>query len=1230
MSLPLSAALAITLGAVAVTAMHQFLERRVKGKLTHIHTNDTLFDKQKYGHILNYDRYSLILHGQPTLILSGEFHYWRLPDQSRWRPILEQYRSAGLNCIRIYFHWGFHSPQQGLYDFEKGTNRDIDYLLTLCEELGLYVLAAPGPYICAETQAGGFPIWLAAKREIRLRHMKTNFWKEYDPLFMEYCVEYLQHILPIIAKHQITNAADIDTDPKAVINKANSGCVIGLQIENEAFQHVFGYPIGLHDDMRMLAKTARDCRITVPLFTNDGFEQGSFIVKDDPSRKKNDFGIDLYGFDKYVVFTPNSEPSSWVFGRDPSFLQEWDPAIVVSELDKMEKKVRGFGHANNRSPIFIPELQGGWFNHYGIQYTYDAIYRFYGDQYTRLMLDTVFSQGSTMLNFYMFYGGTNWGTLGDSDVYTSYDYSASIREYGLMSGRLRKLRQGILFLQSFSDIMVRTDPALTGSFISTFSIRSSLDNTICQQRLSQASSHQGHVRLIFMRNFSKEKQDRFYLELVRRSAPPAQRKKSKEDGIVARLWCCLAYKASYIALANYTTVVNPDIHLILSATPIVIRAFASNGKKEVWIAALAASGPTEMAFSSSVAMREAGGLFPSGLGPDEGIKLQGPPGDTTIAVLSVPEGPKSAHVTLAGSKKHDSSESLLHIIFLDQTVLSTLYCYYDNRHSETAASNRAAPAAAATAPLGDQQASQLQNVKKGPTTPMLVTWGSYNTIYNPQHKTLTVESTDSQNELYVLLFDHEQQQQQYQSSWSSPDVLSASSESVSIHGTGLPLQLFKLRENQTATLTRKLATEYIHQHSRLDVGISLKGWETRTTDFNQYDWKDCPRKSPKSDLFQKVSLDFLFTSGHIVYKGTFKTRQKRSNEGTSLLSSFNNTKTPVSLKINMRNRAIVFVNGVCIGSHMTYSRQLISPGAKMGYDPIAFGSHTLLITQEALQAAKAQVPTSSGDNNNHDHQHYHEQKHEIIIVIDSFGQSRQPFVVNDIRNPRGLLSARVYGKDVVKGSEVWQVAGVDVTQIDMAYSSTGFPDEHSSKGWKGVTTTADSKKQPLRVIPNNGVSWWRTRFEGPPSSSSPSPSSSSTTGDPSYTINIPLCCRIEGEFSGMIILNGVLVGRYFGSDSPQHDFYLMDGLVHKAESGKLNELTIVMYGDKETVIGNTNDFNRSNDNNNIRITVLPWIVEDAQGELGQWSGNTAFMLDTEEAQQLKAGPFWTLKQTINI
>src|SRR4051794_30146495 len=151
-------ALAIPTGLVA---FYVWLLQSRKGTLP-ITTTECAYDRAKYGHILNWDKYCLYIHGNPTLILSGEFHYWRLPDRSRWENILKKYRAGGFNCIRIYFHWGFHSPDEGIYKFDD--NRDIDYLLDLCEKLGLYVLAAPGPYICAETQVGGFPTWLAAKK----------------------------------------------------------------------------------------------------------------------------------------------------------------------------------------------------------------------------------------------------------------------------------------------------------------------------------------------------------------------------------------------------------------------------------------------------------------------------------------------------------------------------------------------------------------------------------------------------------------------------------------------------------------------------------------------------------------------------------------------------------------------------------------------------------------------------------------------------------------------------------------------------------------------------------------------------------------------------------------------------------------------------------------------------------------------------------------------------------
>ncbi|KAF9968719.1 hypothetical protein BGZ70_009641 [Mortierella alpina] len=1096
----LTLTVSLALGLVGLS-LHRFLEHRTLGSLKHIHTQDTLYDKNKYGHILDFDKHSLIL--------SGEFHYWRLPDRSRWRPILEQYRSAGLNCIRIYFHWGFHSPAEGKYIFDKGSNRDIEYLLTLCEELGLYVLAAPGPYICAETQAGGFPIWLAAKREIRLRHMRTNFWKVYDPTFMAYCVEYFEQILPFLARHQITNG--------------NNGCVLALQIENEAFQHVFGYPFGSHDDMKVLAKTARDCGITVPLFTNDGFEQGSYIVKADPKRMNMDFGIDLYGFD--------NEPTSWVLSRDPSHLEEWSPSTVAAELDSMEHKVRSFGHANQRTPIFIPELQGGWFNHYGIKYTYDAIYKFYGPQYTRLLLDTVVAQGCTMLNFYMFYGGTNWGTLGDPDVYTSYDYSACIREYGLMSGRLRKLRQGLLFLQSFADIMVRTDAVHSSQAV--LIVRSSLENTICQQRQSHVrNTNRGPVQLIFLRNFSEQKLDRFKLSAVLNSQ---ETRSGKGDANATKLSCYLPYKSSFIALGNYSTL-NPDIHLILSATPIVLRAFSRDGSKEIWIAALAGtSSATEMAFRGDLCIQHAGVQTASLAGE---IKLRQGLENKQINVLSVPEGATSAHVVLSSAPgKFSSSRPLLHIIFLDQSALSTLYCHYDNSHVKRA-----------PGPLDAQNMA---------SSPKVITWGSYNARYVPQDQELIVESTERQQKLHMLSFDH-------------PDTsLDSPSPRSLMFGPDLPYRLIALKETPEAALALQPTFLWIKRYQN---GLELRGWEKRHTDF---------------------SLDYHFTSGHILYRGTFKTRPN------SLFLPAEDA-SPVWLKVNMRHRVIAYVNGVCLGSHMTYSRQLLSPGAKMGWDPAFLGSHKFLIMPHALEAATS---SQEGGPETKSAARIDQEpvEHEIILVIDSFGLSRQPFVVDDIRNPRGLLSARVQGKTVVSGSESWQVTGVDVRELDMAYESTGFPDEHSEQGWQAVATADDHFELP-RVVPDEGVTWWRMRFEGAPT----------------IMANIPLCCRLEGDFSAMILLNGVLVGRYFGADSPQQDFYLMDGLLHAAEAGELNELKLMIYS--------SNESESLHEKTSVRI--LPWRIEDAQGELGQWSGNALFAADEIRSKETQAGAFWTFRQAV--
>jgi beta-galactosidase GanA len=246
---------------ISIMSAYIYLRRQNLGELA-ITTQDVAYDKEQYGSILNYDRHCFYIDGKPIIIISGEFHYWRLPDKSRWEHILRLYKAAGLNCIRIYFHWGFHSRDEGIYNWDGP--RDVGYLMSLCEKLELFVMAAPGPYICAETQAGGLPIWLASKRSVRLRHSYNSFFRLYDDEYSKYCREWYSNLIPHLREHQITYK--------------RGGCLIAFQIENEAFEKIKGIPLGLADDMRNLCKVARDMGITVPLFTNDAWEEGSFVV----------------------------------------------------------------------------------------------------------------------------------------------------------------------------------------------------------------------------------------------------------------------------------------------------------------------------------------------------------------------------------------------------------------------------------------------------------------------------------------------------------------------------------------------------------------------------------------------------------------------------------------------------------------------------------------------------------------------------------------------------------------------------------------------------------------------------------------------------------------------------------------------------------------------------------------------------------------------------------------
>lgn len=179
-----------------------------------------------------------LLDGRPFQIISGELHYLRIP-RTYWKDRLLKAKAMGLNTVSIYTMWNAHEPRDGEWDFTG--RQDVRRFIKLAQEVGLYVIFRPGPYVCAEWDFGGYPWWLLKDEDIKVRTA--------DPAFMKASKDYIMHMGEQVADLQI----------------ANGGPIIMVQVENEYGS--FG------DDKayeREIAKYMKEAGFTVPFFTADG------------------------------------------------------------------------------------------------------------------------------------------------------------------------------------------------------------------------------------------------------------------------------------------------------------------------------------------------------------------------------------------------------------------------------------------------------------------------------------------------------------------------------------------------------------------------------------------------------------------------------------------------------------------------------------------------------------------------------------------------------------------------------------------------------------------------------------------------------------------------------------------------------------------------------------------------------------------------------------------------
>jgi beta-galactosidase GanA len=365
------------------------------------------------AHNITWDNRSLKIDDQRVFIWSGEIHPSRLPSPGAWRDVLQKMHAVGFNTVSFYFPWGYYTPSPGNYDF-SGV-RDIDAILRMAEEAGLYVIVRAGPYVNAELSRGGFPTWLVTQ------HAKA---RTDAPEYLQAVDEWYAHINPIVARHQLTTGG---------------GTVIAYQIENELPE-----PTPEHARyMQHLADRARADGIAVPLFHNDMGRNGYWVPRNSTVSGTAVGPVDLYAWDSYPG------------GRCRFDATPGAPTVAPDFGWYGIGGARGGASASPLTPGFTAEFGNGSFDYWGSNGLYGCLAERMGGGYERVFYGTNIANGLTIQSFYMAFGGTSWGWQPAPVVYTSYDYGAAIDE-------ARGLRPKALVLKQLGEFIAATRATLAG------------------------------------------------------------------------------------------------------------------------------------------------------------------------------------------------------------------------------------------------------------------------------------------------------------------------------------------------------------------------------------------------------------------------------------------------------------------------------------------------------------------------------------------------------------------------------------------------------------------------------------------------------------------------------------------------------------------------------------------------------------------------------------------------
>jgi hypothetical protein len=368
------------------------------------------------GHEISLNSRSLLFDGQPVFPVMGEFHYSRVP-QAEWRDELVKMKAGGVDIVATYVFWIHHEEIEGQFDWSG--QRDLKKFLQTCNELGLKVVVRCGPWCHGEVRNGGFPDWVVAHKDWKLRSTDTNFLAAVKILYGE------------ISK-QLQGELWKDGGP-----------VIGIQVDNE-----FG---GSPNYLLALKKIAIESGIDVPLYIKTGWPAMRTPVP--LGELLPLFGAYADGF--WERDTKPMDGGSWA-----NFIFKHTRTDTGVGNDTLGNRNSGDTAGTEKYPYLTCEIGGGMPASYHRRMNYDP-------RDVEAVALCQLGSGSSLMGYYMYHGGQNpegkLSTLQESHAtgypndlpVKTYDFNAPIGEYGQINPQYYWLRRLHLFLHDFGGALAQ-------------------------------------------------------------------------------------------------------------------------------------------------------------------------------------------------------------------------------------------------------------------------------------------------------------------------------------------------------------------------------------------------------------------------------------------------------------------------------------------------------------------------------------------------------------------------------------------------------------------------------------------------------------------------------------------------------------------------------------------------------------------------------------------------------